>query len=186
MAVPRIRRATLEDAPDLAVVEAAAWQAAYAGILPSRYLRTLQPDSLTRRWRHRLQHHEQVWVIQVGAHVVGYSVSGPCRDADMDPGFAGEIYELYVHPRLQGRGLGGDLMAHTWAQLSRQPYRWGVLWVLEDNRRARFFYERTGMVIDRKRRPYSVRGFEVMAVRYAQPLNPIDPLAALLTPRALL
>jgi ribosomal protein S18 acetylase RimI-like enzyme len=156
--VPRIRRATLEDAPDLAVVEAAAWQAAYAGILPSRYLRTLQPDSLTRR----------------------------CRDADMDPGFAGEIYELYVHPRLQGRGLGGDLMAHTWAQLSRQPYRWGVLWVLEDNRRARFFYERTGMVIDRKRRPYSVRGFEVMAVRYAQPLNPIDPLAALLTPRALL
>lgn len=125
-------------------------------------------------------------MIQVGAHVVGYSVSGPCRDKDMEPGFAGEIYELYVHPRLQGRGLGADLMAHTWGQLAAQGCRWGVLWVLEANDRARYFYERNGMVVDRQRRPYSVRGFKVMAVRYAQPLNPIDPLADLRKPRALL
>lgn len=183
--MPRLRRATIDDAADLAIVEATSWRAAYRGILPGRYLRSLEPELLARRWRTRLQR-ERVWVIQVGANAVGYSVSGPCRDDDMEPGFAAEIYELYVHPRLQGRGLGGDLMAHTWAQLSTQGYRWGVLWVLEDNDRARYFYERNGMVVDRQRRPYVVRGFKVMAVRYAQPLNPIDPLAELLQPRALL
>lgn len=97
----------------------------------------------------------------------------------MDIGFAGEIYELYVHPRLQGRGLGRDLMEQTWAELSRRLHRWGVLWVLEENRRARYFYERNGMTVDRKRRPYHIRGHRVMAVRYARPLNPFDPLAAL-------
>lgn len=169
------------------MVESVSWQHAYRGVLPGRYLRTLHPSRLVQRWTHRLRAgRDQVWVIQVGAHVVGYSVSGPCRDEDMDPGFAGEIYELYVHPRLQRRGLGRDLMAQTWAELSRQQHRWGVLWVLEDNRSARFFYERSGMVIDRKRRPYNVRGFKVMAVRYAQPLNPFDPLAELTVPRALL
>lgn len=162
----------------MAVVESASWRAAYRGILPGRYLRSLQPDALTRRWRQRLRG-DSVWVAEIGSHVVGYSVSGPCRDDDMEAGFAGEIYELYVHPRLQGRGLGHDLMAHTWLELSKRMHRWGVLWVLEQNHSAQRFYERNGMTIDRKRRPYRIRGHRVMAVRYARPLNPFDPLTAL-------
>ena len=178
--MPTLRRARADDAAALAVVESASWRAAYQGILPGHYLRSLEPTRLTHRWRHHLNRADDpVWVAQIGAHVVGYSSSGTCRDEDMEPGFAGEIYELYVHPRLQGRGLGRDLMEQTWSDLGRHLHRWGVLWVLEQNHSARCFYERNGMTIDRNRRPYHICGHRVMAVRYARPLNPFDPLAAL-------
>lgn len=173
--MPLLRRARPDDLDDLTLVEATAWQTTYADILPAPYLHALTPSALAPRWHHRLHRTgETIWVTQVGARVVGYASLGASRDPDLDDGFAGELYELYVHPRLQGRGLGRDLLAHAWTVLAAQGHRWGTLWVLEANRRTRFIYERAGLLPDGQRRILRVGGAAIPALRYALPLNPLD------------
>ncbi len=178
-AVPRLRHLTPADADDLALIESAAWRAAYAGILPARYLSTLTHSRLKDRWNARLRDTNSIaaWGVMLGGRVVGYSVGGACRDGDMEPGFAGEVYELYVHPRLQRRGLGRDLLEQTWAELEGAGFRWGVLWVLEDNHSARRFYAHADMQPDGARRRLRHAGVRVPAVRYARPLSRFDPFA---------
>ena len=182
--MPVLRRARPEDASDLAQVEAMAWRTAYRGILPGRFLGALTPERLIPRWQERIRRsQESLWVAQLGPHVVGYVSLGSSRDRDMEAGFAGELYELYVHPRLQGRGLGRELLSLAWELLAAQGHRWGTLWVLEANRSARFFYERAGLLADGRRSILHVGGIPVPAVRYARALNPID-LHALLREHA--
>lgn len=52
-----------------------------------------------------------------------------------------ELRELYVDPPLQGEGVGSSLMGHFLSLAKCRPCE---LWVLEDNRRARCFYETYG------------------------------------------
>lgn len=176
--MPRLRRLTAADAADLAQVESAAWRAAYAEILPRRALARMTPAALERRWCLRLQKKGELrWGIQLGGHLVGYGTAGFCRDRDMERGFAGELFELYIHPRLQGRGLGQELMARTWADLEQHGFRWGVVWVLEENESARRFYTRSGLHHDGKRKRLVHGGRRVMAVRHCRALNRLDPFA---------
>ncbi|MEL6346565.1 MAG: GNAT family N-acetyltransferase [Myxococcota bacterium] len=178
--MPILRRLRPTDALDVAFIRAAAWQSAYRGILPGRYLARLRAAPQVPYWRARLARADELgWGIQVGAHLVGYATAGPCRDPDLDEGFSAELYELYVHPRMQRRGLGREMMLHVWSELEAEPFRWGVLWVLADNVAARRFYERCGLVADGQRRMFTVAGKRVPAVRYSLPLNPVDPLKAL-------
>lgn len=178
--MPRLRRLTPDDAAELALVESAAWRAAYGGILPERSLAKMTPAALSPRWTHRLKKRGELrWGILLGSRVVGYCTAGFCRDKDMEHGFAGEIFELYVHPRLQGRGLGRELMAKTWSELERVGFRWGVLWVLEDNTSAHRFYERCGLHRDGSRQRLMHGGRRVWAVRFTRPLNRFDPLAGI-------
>jgi len=180
--MPRLRRLTTDDAADLALIESAAWRATYAGILPAQSLRKMTPSVLAARWSRRLQKRGELrWGVVLGSRVVGYCTAGFCRDPDMEHGFAGEIFELYVHPRLQGRGLGRELMAQTWSELERKGFRWGVLWVLEDNTSAQRFYERCDLHRDGGRRRLMHGGRWVWALRYTRPLNRFDPLADLST-----
>lgn len=179
--MPHLRRLTPDDADDLARIESAAWRAAYVGILPARSLRKMNPAALAARWTRRLQRRGELrWGVLLGSQVVGYCTAGFCRDPDMEHGFAGEIFELYVHPRLQGRGLGRELMAKTWSELESKGFRWGVLWVLEANTAAHLFYERCGLRRDGSRERLRHGGRRVWAVRYSCPLNRVDPLAELL------
>ena len=176
--MPRLRRLTTADAADLAQVESAAWRAAYAEILPHRALARMTPEALERRWSLRLKKKGELrWGIRLGSRTVGYCTAGFCRDSDMEHGFAGEIFELYVHPRLQGRGLGQELMAQTWVDLERHGFRWGVVWVLEANDAAQRFYERCGLHHDGGRKRLVHGGKRVMTVRYCRALNRFDPFA---------
>ena len=88
-------------------------------------------------------------------------------------GFAGELYELYVHPRHQGRGHGSALLSHIWQQRAAMGHLWGVLWVLEANAPAQTFYARQGMQIDGNRGRSWVRNQQFPIVRFARPLNPV-------------
>ena len=151
---------------------------AYQDILPARSLRAMDPRRLAKRWAQRLQKRGELrWGIVLGDRVVGYCTASFCRDEEFEHGFAGEIFELYVHPRLQGRGLGRELMEQTWADLESHGFRWGVLWVLEDNQPARRFYEHCGLHHDGARRRLVHGGRRVWTVRYTRPLNRFDPFA---------
>jgi len=60
------------------------------------------------------------------------------------------------------------------AALRESGYREVILWVLEDNPRARRFYEREGWALDGGRKEDEFLGVQVTEVRYRKAVSDTD------------
>lgn len=164
MRVRTIRRETEADADAIAVVHIRSWQAGYAGIIPDEVLARLNPAAWAQRRRDfgtaAGDHPFTTLLAEEGGEVVGFASFGPYRieqdHDDLDPAY-GEILAFYVEPARWGSGVGRELLAATVAGLADRGWTEVRLWVLEDNRRARRFYERAGLVADGLRSIYELR-----------------------------
>jgi GNAT superfamily N-acetyltransferase len=158
-----VRRATAEDAPGIARVQERGWQAAYRHIFPAEELDRggfIHVD----RWSERLVRPPAGWTTLVAEHdgqVVGFTSVGPSRD---ETGI-GELYAIYVDPEQWSTGTGRALIERAEQQL-RAEYGEVTLWVLEDNPRAREFYERAGWSVDGGRKAEARWGVRAPEVRY--------------------
>ena len=161
---------TLRGGDDLLAVSRVyeeSWKAAYRDILPDVYLDSLPAG----RWVPYLrQAAGRSLVLIENGRVVGTSSYGPSRA----PALAGwgEIISLYLLPDVWGQGYGGQLLTATVRQLKRAGYRSLFLWVLEENRRARAFYERMGFTPCPVHREESIGGRRVRQVQYRYPADP--------------
>ena len=59
-------------------------------------------------------------------------------------GIRGEVWALYVHPDAWGSGAAAELIGYAEDRLRRDGFPEAVLLVLDDNPRARAFYEKMG------------------------------------------
>ncbi|MFN2586670.1 MAG: N-acetyltransferase family protein [Actinomycetota bacterium] len=147
----KTREATPADAPGIARVHVASWNAAYRGVIADDALDALTEESLTPEWRAEIEQPPlpgaTVTVVEDGA-VIGYARYGPARDDDLDPGSTAEVYGFYLHPQHWGRGAGRRLMAHVVDDLRARGFRTGVLWVVQANERAQAFYRALGFEPD--------------------------------------
>ncbi len=156
-----IRRGAAADAEGVARVQVETWQAAYAHVLPQEQLQALSITGRAEQWRD----HPPI-VAEVDGEVVGFVSVGPSRDDDAD----GELYAIYVHPDHWSTGAGRALMEAGEGELRRLGHRNVVLWVLDDNPRARRFYERAEWATDGAERGIEIFGNEVPEVRYRKRL----------------
>lgn len=101
---------------------------------------------------------------------MGFVSAGPA----FDPAFAGsgEVYAVYVQPKAWGRGTGQSLMAAALDRMRRMGLNDAVLWVLEDNRRTRRFYELGGWHLDSAPKEDTFLDTPVLVVRYRIALQP--------------
>jgi ribosomal protein S18 acetylase RimI-like enzyme len=121
------------------------------------------------RWRARLRTPPAGWtttVVEDGEAVVGFASIGPSRD---ERGI-GELYAIYVDPSHWSTGAGRMLLEEGEAQL-RSAYDEATLWVLEENPRARRFYERAGWAPDGARKAEVRWGVRAPEVRYRKRLT---------------
>ncbi|MGB2874164.1 MAG: GNAT family N-acetyltransferase [Gaiellaceae bacterium] len=128
-----IREARPDEAELLAGIQRDASVAALAHIYPpERY--PFPMDEIRRRWAQAVSDPEVTVVVaetdRQPAGIAGY------RSVWLDG--------LYVLPGLWGRGIAGELHDHVLDQLRGLGSERCHLWVLEDNHRARHFYERRG------------------------------------------
>lgn len=115
------------------------WKAAYRGIVPQAYLDGI-PAGL---WAaNRDQGGRRSLVLEERGRLIGTACVGPSRWRDY-PDF-GEVVSLYLLPEHMGRGYGGPLLEAAVETLGERGFRDALLWVLEENRRARRFYEKHG------------------------------------------
>jgi GNAT superfamily N-acetyltransferase len=128
-----IREARPDEAEALAELQRDASVAAFAHIFPpERYSYPL--DEVRARWAEAVENPNlTVLVAEVGGTPGG--VAG-CRAEWLDG--------LYVRPEHWGRGLGRKLHDEVLERLRVKGLPRCHLWVLEDNERARRFYERLG------------------------------------------
>ncbi len=77
-----------------------------------------------------------------------------------------EITTLYVRKADQGAGVGAELLARVFEEIACLGRREAFLWALEENAKARAFYERMGGRLV-ARRPVGFRRHpHIMEVRY--------------------
>lgn len=156
-----IRPATPEDAEAVARVHVETWRAAYAHALSAEGLASL---SVTQRAE--LHRRSPPVVAEVDGEIVGFVSVGPGTDPDTD----GELYAIYVLPDRWGCGVGRALMQAGEERLRELGHQHAILWVLEDNPRARRFYEAAGWTLDGTRRPIEIFGQPVPEIRYEKSL----------------
>jgi ribosomal protein S18 acetylase RimI-like enzyme len=145
--VTAVRAATPEDARAIAEVQVETWQAAYVGVMPQEVLDGLDVDERGRAWSHWLSIETSAqFVAERSGAVVGFVSAGPCRHDDG----SGEVYAIYVRPDDWGTGSGWALMDAAVAWLA-DGWREAILWVAEENPRARRFYERYGWIAESTR-----------------------------------
>lgn len=145
-----IRAATREDADGVTDVQVASWRAGYAHVFPDTVLYADDFDPTRRRfwnnWRFAPGHRIAVATVPGvdGERVVGFSSYGPERERARGLTGRGEVWAFYLHPEYWGSGVASTLMDHVETRLRAEGFTAAVLWVLEDNPRARRFYERHG------------------------------------------
>jgi ribosomal protein S18 acetylase RimI-like enzyme len=162
-----VRPATGDDSLAIETVRVRGWQRAYRGIFPDEELDALPIDDV--RWRRRLVEPPPGWstlVAEDGATVVGFTSVGPSRD---ERGL-GELYAIYVDPEAWSTGAGRALIERAEERLAER-YEVATLWVLEDNPRARSFYERHGWSPDEARKVVPRLGVRAAEVRYRKQLR---------------
>src|SRR5581483_6168546 len=157
-----VRVATPEDSLAVERARVHGWRTAYRHVFPVDDLDAMPIDG--DRWRSRLHVPPPGWttfVCERGEQVVGFASVGPSRDEDG----LGELYAIYVEPAEWSSGAGRALMSAAEEQLASE-YDAALLWVLEENPRARQFYERAGWAPDGARKAEERFGVRAPEVRY--------------------
>jgi GNAT superfamily N-acetyltransferase len=163
-----IRLANGADAQAIETIRVRGWQTAYRHLFPVDELHALPVDGA--RWRPRLERPPPGWSTFVAEDdaglVVGFTAVGPSRD---ERGL-GELYAIYVDPDAWSTGAGRALIERAEEQLLAR-YEVATLWVLEDNPRARRFYERAGWAPDGARKAEARWGVRAPELRYRKELR---------------
>ncbi|HET8958537.1 MAG TPA: GNAT family N-acetyltransferase [Microcella sp.] len=135
-----IRSAIVNDAPALGALHMACWREAYGALLSPEFFTRATPESSAARWATaipRIAADDGVLLLaEDHGELLGFASAGPARGEA--PPRERELYALYVRASHYGSGLGAQLLE---AAIGEQP---ASLWVLEQNPRARAFYERHG------------------------------------------
>ena len=141
MSVIEIRYITPFDARrEISRIYEKSWKYAYNGIIPQEYLDSM-PEG---QWVSNLDRPDQKTLVCIDDDkLVGTSSFGKSRFSQFEDW--GEIISIYFLPNYMGKGYGKKLLESVLSELKKSGYKKVFLWVLEENVRARCFYERFGL-----------------------------------------
>lgn len=138
-----IRSAVPADEAAIAALHADSWRQSYRGALPDAYLDGALAGDMRDRWRARFAEPQPGWLVltaTLDGAFAGFFAAGP----DPDDPSRDLIDNLHVRPEIRSHGIGALLMREGAGRLSGMGRGCAILWVVEDNRRARAFYRDLG------------------------------------------
>ena len=150
MAAIEIRKAIPEDAFEYVLCNIACWREAYQGIMPDEYLASRSEDlaQQVEDYRRSLDEPESFlyFCVEDGDKMIGRLIL--CESRDQDKAGTGEVAAIYLRKEYWSKGYGRMMMDYAVDVLKGIGYQEVILCVLEENSRARRFYERYGFVHD--------------------------------------
>jgi hypothetical protein len=175
-----VREARASDAPALARVQVASWQATLGGLVPDEVLSELSGEAAVKqfgeRWREAIaspptSRHKVLVAYEAGAiaEPAGFASIGPATDEDRWPGTDGELYELHVLPAGGGggdraTGHAGRLLHAAADTLAEDGFHTVSVWAMAADSALRGFLESAGWAPDGARGELDV-GTSVPVVR---------------------
>jgi len=153
------------DLQAIGLIDLRSRQWGYRGIIPESALAALEVEERTDHWRAMLQPGGRALalVAAVDGRPVGFAA---WQDDGGDLG--AELLALYVLEEASGTGVARDLEQAALRQMSSSGHERAFLWVLQENGRARRFYERAGWKADGAMKVITRCGVELVSVRYRQ------------------
>jgi ribosomal protein S18 acetylase RimI-like enzyme len=143
-----IRDASENDAVKIAYLHAESWRASYRGILSDDYLENQVHQDRLGVWQARFSGTARPGIIVLVAEVEEHLTGFACVFPDEDGVFGSFLDNLHVSPGLTGNGIGRKLLTEAARRLQDANSGGGLyLWVIEQNRRARQFYEGAGSAV---------------------------------------
>ena len=156
-----VRPARPADAAAIAEAHARSWQQAYEHVFGAEKLAALNVDARRRLAERAIAEADVAVAEDDERRVVGFAYVRASRDTAGE----GELWAIYLVAEAWGTGTGSALM--DWAKDAlRRRWTDATLWVLEDNPRARRFYEREGWSLDGAEKTDEFLGVPVREVRY--------------------
>ena len=160
-----IRPAVVQDSSEIARIHIDAWRSAYHEFVPRSYLESLEIEGRTKRWQRILaESQSSTFVLEFAGDIVGWVSYGESRDDDCKGD--GEVWALYVSPRCWRHGYGRVLLDHVEKTAIDSQVTNLFLWVLEENKNGRKFYERVGYAFDGARKMVKIGGVQLSELRY--------------------
>ena len=137
------------------------WKYAYKNIISQEYL-----DSIPKgRWANSITKDGMFnLVILENEHIIG--TASICKSRWKQYSEYGEIVSIYFLPEYMGKGYGSHLLNRCIKELYKLGFNKILLWVLEDNIRARKFYEKNGFVCSEEFLNDNIGGKELREVMY--------------------
>ena len=126
---------------ELSGVYEASWRWAYRGIVPQPYLDALPAGHWAGFFDLPGVH---TLIAEHNGSFAGTASFGASRFPEYEG--MGELISLYLRPEFAGRGLGRALLDAALSGLAGLGFERAFLYVLEENTRARAFYERAGFL----------------------------------------
>lgn len=137
------------------------WKFAYKGIIPQSYL-----DSIpVGRWASYLDEDGRNSLIMI-EHDTFIGTASYCKSRFSDFDGFGEIVSIYFLPQYIGKGYGKQMLDAVINELALLGCRDIFLWVLEDNLKARKFYEKAGFVLSDNYLEDNIGGKSLREVSY--------------------
>ncbi|WP_067724716.1 GNAT family N-acetyltransferase [Oceanobacillus damuensis] len=137
-----IRKATMNDAYDIAKVHVDSWRTTYKGILPDDFLEQLSYEKRNKLWEKNLDEQNVYVAEDAEGKIVGFSTGGIKKTSNYDK-YAGELYAIYILEEFQGKGVGKLLMQPIVQDMVASDINSMIVLVLEDNP-SKNFYENLG------------------------------------------
>lgn len=130
-----IVKAQISDAKVVGLVHSTAWKQAYAEIFPAEYVHSDTPEKRTQEFLDACKNQDIFYyLIQEAGVAVGILKVMKWLDDY-------EILSLYILEECRSKGIGKQAILQLSGQFGAETMQ---LWVLEDNKRARLFYENNG------------------------------------------
>ena len=139
----RIIPVTEENAPLAGAVHAASWQASHRHFCPEEFVLRFDARRQTEYLLEGMRRGKQVWLLEDPEPAGLISLT--------ETGEGSLIEDLYVLPRLEGRGYGGALLKAAIAQARGPVY----LWILNNNVKALDYYQKRGFALSGREKPLS-------------------------------
>ncbi len=149
-----LRKAAPGDEEVLAYLQTESWKAAFGGILTEEELirytdlekaKAMYTDVLAKQYG-------EGWILSVEGKPQAFAFWSSTREADME-GFA-ELICIHSLKATWRKGYGSLLFEKITSQMKAAGYRKMMLWVFEENTRARKFYQHFGLNSSEKRKPF--------------------------------
>lgn len=141
-----IRKVRPGDENTLAYIQTESWKAAFAGILDVQTLAKCtdihKAIAMYRRLLEAGKGNGYILDVDEKPHCIAYWDAA--RDADLTD--KAELICIHSLPDNWRKGYGGRMMDHILHEIKTAGYSEAVLWVFNDNARARAFYEAKGFV----------------------------------------
>lgn len=150
-----------DDLFEISKIYEKSWKYAYKGIIPQDYLDGIPSgkwaDSVNKAGMNSLV------FTDCGKFIGTASFCGSRWEKYSD---YGEIVSIYFLPEYIGTGYGRLLLNKCVEELKRSGFNKVLLWVLEDNHRARKFYEKYGFICSEEFMDDNIGGKDLREVLY--------------------